>query len=197
MSRARALFFVIVLYAPFSASAFAQGFDLTPTQKEMVASCTPCHGPEGNATDPQYPSLAGQMFRYLYIELQDYKASRRSDPQMSPIAATLEKDDMIALAQYFAAQKAKPNGFKADDAKVAAGKKKADEILCPMCHLGGFIGQNEIPRVAGQHYAYVKKQLSDFKARKRTNDAGSMTSVVSTLSDEDIENLSQYVANLF
>jgi len=82
-------------------------------------------------------------------------------------------------------------------AKVAAGKKKTDEVLCPMCHLGEFAGQNEIPRVAGQHYQYVKKQLADFKARRRTNDAGNMTSVASTLSDEDIENLAQYATSLY
>ena len=65
-----------------------------------------------------------------------------------------------------------------------------------MCHGGGFVGQNEIPRVAGQHYAYVKKQLLDFKARHRTNDAGNMTSVATTLSEDDIENLAQFIANL-
>jgi cytochrome c553 len=66
-----------------------------------------------------------------------------------------------------------------------------------MCHLGGFVGQNEIPRVAGQWPQYIKKQLEDFKARRRTNDAGNMTSVAGTLSDADIENLSQYIANLY
>jgi cytochrome c553 len=65
-----------------------------------------------------------------------------------------------------------------------------------MCHLGGFSGQNEIPRVAGQHYQYIVKQLEDFRARRRTNDAGSMTSVTKTLSDSDIENLANYVANI-
>ena len=68
--------------------------------------------------------------------------------------------------------------FKADRArKVDAGKKMSDEALCTMCHLGGFAGQNEIPRVAGQHYDYIVKQLTDFKAKRRTNDAGNMTSV--------------------
>jgi cytochrome c553 len=66
-----------------------------------------------------------------------------------------------------------------------------------MCHLGEFAGQNEIPRVAGQKYEYVKKQLADFKARRRTNDAGNMTSVAGTLSDADIDNLAQYIANLY
>ncbi len=80
--------------------------------------------------------------------------------------------------------------------KVEAGRKTSDAVLCPMCHAGGFVGQNEIPRVAGQYPEYVKKQLSDFKAKRRTDDAGNMTSVAGTLSDEDIDNLAQYVANL-
>jgi cytochrome c553 len=50
--------------------------------------------------------------------------------------------------------------------------------------------------VAGQHYQYIVKQLEDFRARRRTNDAGSMTSVTKTLSDSDIENLANYIANI-
>jgi cytochrome c553 len=65
-----------------------------------------------------------------------------------------------------------------------------------MCHLGEFAGQNEVPRVAGQHPEYVIKQLKAFKERSRTNDAGTMTSVARTLSDTDIENLAHYLANL-
>lgn len=101
-----------------------------------------------------------------------------------------------AIADWFSTQKPQPQPFKVDPAKAKLGKAKADETLCTMCHLGGFAGQNEIPRVAGQNYAYVVKQLSDFKARKRTNDAGNMTSVASTLSDADIDNLAQYLAGL-
>ena len=159
--------------------------------------CAACHGPNGNAKDPQYPVLAGQNARYIYLQLQDFKEGRRKDPQMTPMAQPLTREDMLALADYYSKQKQTATGFKADPAKVAAGKKKSDEVLCPMCHLGEFVGQNEIPRVAGQHYAYVKKQLQDFKAKRRTNDAGNMTSVAATLSDDDIENLSQYIANLF
>jgi cytochrome c553 len=158
--------------------------------------CAACHGPNGNSTDPQYPVLAGQHARYIYLQLKDFKEGRRHDPQMGPMAAPLTRDDMLALADYFSRQKPAPVAFKADPAKVAAGKKKTDEVLCPMCHLGEFAGQNEIPRVAGQHYQYVKKQLADFKARRRTNDAGNMTAVAGALSDEDIENLAQYIANL-
>jgi cytochrome c553 len=65
-----------------------------------------------------------------------------------------------------------------------------------MCHLGGLKGQNEIPRVAGQHPEYVIKELKAFKARTRTNDAGNMTSVSQTLSEQDIEDLAHYIATL-
>ena len=166
----------------------------TPPAKAQV--CAACHGSNGNSTDPQYPILAGQTWRYIYVQLRDFKEGRRKDTQMSPMAADLTRDEMIDLGNWYAAQKPAPNGFKADGAKVAAGQKKSDEVLCPMCHLGGFSGQNEIPRVAGQHYPYVVKQLKDFKAKTRTNDAGNMTSIAATLSDQDIDNLASYVANL-
>jgi cytochrome c553 len=86
--------------------------------------------------------------------------------------------------------------FRADPDKARLGKAKADETLCTMCHLGGFLGQNEIPRIAGQRFDYVLKQLADFKARRRTNDAGNMTAVSKTLSDADIENLAHYLSTL-
>jgi cytochrome c553 len=165
--------------------------------REKAAVCVACHGPNGNSTNPDYPILAGQSWRYIYIELKDFKEGRRSDPQMSHMAANLSQEDMIALGNFFAAQKQAPIQFKVDGAKVEAGRKTSDRVLCPMCHGGGFAGENEFPRVAGQWPQYIKKQLQDFKARRRTNDAGNMTAVAAGLSEQDIDNLSQYIANLY
>ncbi len=171
------------------------GQDIEAGRKKAEA-CAACHGPDGNSVVPLFPILAGQTSRYLYLELRDFKEGRRADPQMSPMAAPLTREEMFDLAAFFAAQKPRPTGFKADEARAARGKAKADETLCTMCHLGGFAGQNEIPRVAGQHYEYIVRQLRDFKGRVRTNDAGSMTSVARTLSDQDIEDLGHYLASL-
>jgi cytochrome c553 len=186
------------------AAVFAHAQSITtPDPAKMAATrvkaqvCFACHGPDGNSQSPDYPILAGQSWRYIYIELKDFKEGRRSDPQMSPMVAELSRDDMIDLGNFFAAQKQLPIKITVDAAKVDAGRKTSDAVLCPMCHLGGFVGQNEIPRVAGQWPQYIKKQLEDFKAKRRTNDAGNMTSVAGTLSDSDIENLSQYIANLY
>lgn len=164
--------------------------------RKKAEPCVACHGANGNSTLSTFPMLAGQGMRYIYLQLKDFKEGRRHDPNMDALVANLTREDMLDLGAFFAAQKQGNNGFKPDPKKIARGKAKADETLCSMCHLGELAGQNEIPRVAGQHYDYIVKQLKDFKAMRRTNDAGTMTSVAKTLSDEDIENLGHYAAGL-
>lgn len=161
-----------------------------------AALCVACHGPNGNSTQSTFPILAGQTSRYLYLQLRDFQEGRRKDPQMDPIVKDLTRDELRELADWFSKQKPANTGFKPDPEKARLGRLKAEETLCTMCHLGGFAGQNEIPRVAGQHYDYIVKQLADFKARRRTNDAGNMTSVSNTLNERDIENLGHYLAGL-
>ena len=161
-----------------------------------AATCLACHGVNGNSVMPGVPSLAAQNARYIYLQLRDYQEGRRDNPMMSPMAAGLTRPEMQELANYFSQQKLSSKGFKADPDKAKLGLAKANETLCAMCHLGEFKGQNEIPKVAGQNFDYVVSMLKAFKAKTRTNDAGNMTSVASTLSDEDIENLGHYIAGL-
>lgn len=183
----------IVALAAFSLSAQAQDVE---AGKKKAEACVACHGPNGNSQAGTFPVLAGQSDRYLYLQLRDYKEGRRKNPLMSPIAAGLEKQDIKDLAAYFSKQNQERTGFKSDMARVEAGARKAEESLCAMCHLGGMKGQNEVPRLAGQHPDYVVTQLKSFKARERTNDAGNMTSLAQTLSEEDMVNLAHWISNL-
>jgi cytochrome c553 len=173
--------------------ARAQG---TPGVPEKAEACAACHGPGGRSVVAQFPILAGQTARYLYLQLRDFQEGRRTNELMTPLVAGMTRDEMREISDYFAKQKPPVQTFKTDPEKARAGKLKADETLCTMCHLGGFAGQNEVPRVAGQHFDYVVKQLTDFRARKRTNDAGTMTSVAGTLNPQDIENLAHYLVGL-
>ena len=197
------------LFVSFFPGGLASQVDISSQQieagKKKAEYCAGCHGTDGNSEQTDYPILAGQTTRYNYLQLKDYKSGRRKDEMMNPVAAQLEKQDMVDMAAYYAAQR--PKGpriqsgessvpFKPDPARVAAGRSKSAEVLCTMCHLGEFSGQNEVPRVAGQHPAYVIKQLKEFKNGTRTNDAGTMSSVAKTLSDEDIVNLAHYLASL-
>lgn len=164
--------------------------------KAKAQVCAACHGVDGNSTIPQNPILAGQTARYLYLQIRDFKEGKRKDPMMSPMVANLSRRDMLDIAAYFAAQKPNGRNSRGDASLAPKGRQVADAALCTMCHLGGFSGQNEVPRVAGQHFEYTKKQLLDFKSRNRTNDAGNMTAVMRTISDEDIDALAAYIASL-
>ncbi len=185
------LFLLISLLLPAAASA-----QDAVAGKDKAAVCVACHGADGNSTIAQNPILAGQTARYIYLQLRDFKEGRRKDPLMSPMAANLSKKDMLDLGAYFSAQKPTSQNSKGDTSLVTKGKAVADAAICTMCHLGGFSGQNEIPKTGGQHYEYVLKQLQDFKVKRRTNDAGNMTAVLRTIPDEDLKALAAYVASL-
>ncbi len=187
------LLLLATLLVMMPAGAFAQD---AAAGKEKAVVCGACHGVDGNSTVPQYPILAGQNARYIYLQLRDFNKKRRQDPLMSPMAANLSAKDMQDLAAYYSTQKPNRQNSKGDPAKIEEGRKIADTALCPMCHLGGFSGQNEIPKVAGQHYDYIKKQLLAFKNRERTNDAGSMTAYMNGVTEEQIEALAAYAASL-
>src|SRR5438552_17904618 len=115
MTRSIALRAAVVAVALAAAAALAQNDAAPPAAARQKAEpCFACHGPNGNSENPLFPILAGQTWRYTYIQLKDFKEGRRSDPLMSPMAADLSRDDMIALGNFFAAQKPLPIKFKAD-----------------------------------------------------------------------------------
>ncbi len=190
----RVVLTALLAFAAISTSAQAQDIE---AGKKKAEACVACHGANGNSVAGAFPVLAGQNPRYIYLQLKDYKEGRRSNPMMSAVAQGLEKQDMQDLAAYFGAQKQVRTGFKTDPARVKAGAAKAEESLCAMCHLGGMSGQNEVPRVAGQHPEYVLNQFKNFKSRERHNDAGNMTSLAQTLSEEDMTNLAHWISDLY
>lgn len=190
---------VVVRFAIGMAAAASMACSLAQdieAGRAKAAACVACHGPNGNSTVPLWPILAGQTARYLYLQLRDFKEGRRDEPTMKPFVDKLSREDMLDLAAFFAAQRPLNTNFKVDPAKAVRGRKKSEETLCTMCHLGGFRGQNETPRVAGQHHAYIVKQLLDFKTGRRTNDAGTMSSVSKTLSEQDIDDVAHFLAGL-
>ena len=79
-------------------------------------------------------------------------------------------------------------GF-ANAANPAAGKEKAK--TCAACHgPDGNSAAPDFPRLAGQHYDYLVKALSDYKAGERKN--AIMAPQAANLSKPDIEDLAAY-----
>jgi cytochrome c553 len=63
--------------------------------------CVSCHGQDGIAVAPIYPSLAGQHEDYLVRALNEYKHGGRKNPVMKGFAANLKDEDIAQIAAYF------------------------------------------------------------------------------------------------
>jgi cytochrome c553 len=160
------------------------------------ALCVACHGANGNSTNPAVPSLAGQPGQFIGTQLVMFREKRRSDPQMSPIAATLTNADINALGKYFAAQEHAPPARKLADDAAASGRRIAEQFNCVACHGAGLKGQQHIPRLAGQQADYLRTQLRGFKAGTRFDMDGNMTAAAQPLTPADIDVLADYLSTL-
>jgi cytochrome c553 len=166
------------------------------TIDEKAQICGACHGENGNPQQKTMPVIWGQQQGYLYLQLRDYKSGARKNDIMSPLAQTLERDDMMALALYFS-QKPWPDlqqlPASADLAKRAVAANVS--IGCTGCHQGEYQGAGTQPRLAGQTREYLQQSMMDFRTRARGNNPG-MTDLMLATAVEDIDALAQYMAGL-
>jgi len=104
---------------------------------------------------------------------------------------------MSAFASTTYAAEEKAAAVKADPAKGEAlytnGDATRNIIACISCH--GAAGNSTIsqnPKLAGQHAAYLVKQLSNFTEPSRNNAV--MTAMAKALSPADIQNVTAYLS---
>lgn len=164
--------------------------------REKAKACAACHGADGNSTQALVPSLAGQTPLYVYYQLLQFREQRRADARMSPFAAHLTDADMKDIAAYFSEQTPRGAGPPPDPTRSEAGKAVVAKNHCSSCHTPTLAGQNQIPRIAGLQYDYLLKQLRGFKTGDRSDIDGSMTEAAQPLSDQDIVDVSSYLAGL-
>jgi len=71
---------------------------------------------------------------------------------------------------------------------------KAKSVMCASCHGVDGNSSNPVwPKLAGQHQAYISRQLSLFKQGERP--ATVMAGMVAALNDEDMKNLAAFYAS--
>lgn len=93
---------------------------------------------------------------------------------------------MVAVAALVVAG----NAAAAGDAE--AGKSKA--ATCAACHGPGGNSTNPLwPKLAGQHAAYLEKQMKAFKSGERKDPL--MSPMAAPLSDQDMKDISDYFAS--
>ena len=94
-----------------------------PEIADKVELCATCHGADGLPVVEKAPIIHGQHAFYILTELRDYRAGRRANDTMAPIAKDLSDDDMKALATYFAGLPWPNYHEAASDADVSAPRR--------------------------------------------------------------------------
>lgn len=164
--------------------------------RQKAHVCGACHGPDGNATIPGTPSIAGQPAMYTHWQLIKFRDGRRKDAQMSPAAEKLTDTDLADLAAFYATQRPRARTAGVDPAKLADGKRIAEYYHCTSCHRPDFSGHEQVPRMGGQDLGYLVKILRAFKDRTASDLDGAMTMSAQPLRPEDLETVAHYIASL-
>jgi cytochrome c553 len=162
---------------------------------DTIALCVSCHGEKGMPVEPDMPILWGQEFYYLYVQLKDYKAERRFSEFMNDVVAEMSRAEMKAVAQYFSEKPWPPTGFRSTREEDAKGMVAANAGQCFQCHIGNYIGDSGVPRLAGQQLGYLERTMLEFKNKIRRN-SRAKGSLFATFNDSDIEALARYLAGI-
>jgi cytochrome c553 len=163
--------------------------------QERVQLCAACHGQDGNSTNPQIPSIAGQPKLFLENQLILFREELRRSDQMAPVVKGLKDAEIVKLAQHFSKLPAKSMEAGVANKELAAtGRGLSQKLRCGVCHLSDYSGQNQIPRLAGQREAYLEAEMRAYRDGKRTGGDTIMAAALYGVSDADIRALAHYLS---
>ena len=187
-------------FAGVLAWVLVSGISATPLHaqsiEEKVEICAGCHGANGKPIDRLIPTIWGQQQGYLYIQLRDFKRGDRKNDIMQPIASTMERTDMLAIAEYFSKKPWPDLGQPRAPKDVGIQALSANRSVgCTGCHLDQFQGDGTVPRLSGMSREYLAKTIDDFRTRARGNNPG-MTDLMLATAPDDLAALTEFLAGL-
>lgn len=158
--------------------------------KDRAGMCSNCHGAGGNSRSANFPSLAGQKPAYLVNQLRAFRSGTRKNGMMQNMTANLSDQEINNIAAYFGSLDNNSAGGDSD----LAEKGKSKVSMCFGCHGMGAKGLGVTPRLAGQHPAYLQRQLQAFKDGSRKN--GPMRGIANMLSADDMAAVVEHMGSL-
>ncbi len=171
--------------------------------EEAYEVCGACHLPSGaGRPDGTFPQLAGQHTTVLIKQMADIRAGLRDNPTMYPFAATLtDPQELADVSAYIESlciplEHGKYEG--ADAAQKVAQGKELYEKQCLECHGKNGEGQKDkfYPVIAGQHYKYLLRQMTEIRDGHRRNANPDMVKVIKPYTNDQLVAISAYQASL-
>jgi len=169
--------------------------------KKVFKLCIACHGTTSwGLKDGTFPQLAGQHKSVIIKQIADIRAGNRDNPLMYPIAkeSVMGGPQAIAdVAAYIDTLPMTPDPGHGKGEKL----KKAEKLFyrkCSECHGadGGGDPERHYPRIQGQHFEYLFRQIKWIREGKRKNANPTMMKRVKKMKIEDLEILVDYVSRI-
>jgi cytochrome c553/glyoxylase-like metal-dependent hydrolase (beta-lactamase superfamily II) len=187
------------LFALSSKPVIAADNRMTPANEIVEQhNCVTCHGEDGISLNNEWPNLAGQNYESLRNELKDFRAGKRTNPLMSPMANPLTDAQIDAVAGYYSnlpqvnASGAHP--LVRDESQYKEATLLAN-VLCITCHgPQGITPKGDWPNLAGQKSGYLLNQLRNFRSRVRWGEF--MSATVHLLKETELAMLADYYSGL-
>jgi cytochrome c553 len=167
---------------------------------ELFRSCAACHGDSGGGTDDgAVPVIAGQHVSVLVKQLVDFRYDRRWSERMQDAAKQHElagPQDLLDVAGY-AESLRRPPPRTGGDALPLDGQRVYYRD-CEVCH--GRLGEGELrrlrPRLAGQHYRYLVKELNETATGERPGMDPEHVRLIGALSGAERAAVANYLSRL-
>lgn len=184
--------------APLSAQAMA----------ERLRACTVCHGADVVEIEEGYvPRIQGKPAGYLYNQLMNYRAHRRTNDTMNYMVRHLSDGYLWEIAEHFAGETPPyptPAPAPEDPAVIERGRqlvREGDEAAkvpaCESCHgerLAGALPAT--PGLIGLPRHYIMGQLGAWREGQRHAAAPDcMAAIVNRLSPTDVEAVAAWLAS--
>lgn len=168
---------------------------------DLFQVCASCHGANGaGARNGSVPRIGGQLRAVLLKQLVDFRHARRWDPRMESVADShhLGAPQAIAdVAAYVANLKVRsPAGVgEGDFVELGAQRYQRD---CAQCHgsRGAGDARSLAPRLAGQHYEYLRRQIYDAVDGRRPNFSAGHIRLLARLQHDDIAGIADFLARM-
>ena len=168
--------------------------------EELFAQCAACHGSDAAGLHlGSTPRIAGQHYRVLVRQLIDYRYGKRWDFRMEKVAAdrhTLTGTQDIADVAWYVSQLDRGGARGVGDGEYLELGEKLYAANCASCH--GIAGEGddvkEIPRIGGQHAAYLARQIHDTVDGRRPPLTRTHRKLFEGLTFEDVQGLTDHLS---
>jgi len=175
----------------------------------LTPVCSGCHGPDGISSNSTVPTIAGQAYTLIEDNLLAFRDQQRACGEtellqgeaatlvsaMRSVVATLENQDIAALAEFYERQVFVPARQPFDPSLAAKGARIHQQSNCELCHSKGGRESNSMAAIlAGQWTPYLERSLLRIRAGERMGPKV-MNEAIRQMSDGDIDALLNYSAS--